>query len=101
MKSHRLLIVLSLLIASAFGQLAVERSTHANDNLQAAYEIWKRDPTVAALFAARDQRDQDLNAKAAELMKRVGLDPSKYSADPDAAGKPPKPRFVLRPEPKK
>ena len=61
--------------------LAVEKANHAADNITAAFMIWKSTPEVAPLFANKDTQDKALEATAAELLKKAGLDITKYYVD--------------------
>jgi hypothetical protein len=77
--------------------LAMERDSHTSDLLRAAYGAWAQQPAIASLFADKDVEDKAVQTTADALIKKSGLDPTKYQIDADGAGKPPHPKFVLKP----
>jgi hypothetical protein len=83
---------------SARVQLAVEKSSHANDNFNVVFTLWRQQPEVKAMIDASNADAQAVTDMAAALMKQYKLDPARYQLDVDAAGKPPHPKFALRPE---
>jgi hypothetical protein len=48
--------------------LAVEKKSHADDLVQAAFTIWKQQPTVAQLYADDEAKGKAMNDLAGELI---------------------------------